>query len=214
MTTPTHIARNCPATPALVAGLQPSPLPPALPLCVSGLVRPCVNPNDDGTWSRPNSSDAAVRTENANEYPSLARALRARGVHTVVDAGANEGSSSRLFAQLLGPKARVVAIEPSLEQYTLLTMNTRDVRERVTPLRAALWNASTSMAIRGHTSRASDATSPTRFEAAAWSTRVLPLAEKRGGPASDALPGVSLPSLLDGLCWPHLGFLKLCVHAP
>lgn len=116
----------------------------------SGTTEQCIYPTGDGvTWARTRSTDSLVRRENLNEYPPLGRALRGIGnINTVVDAGASDGLSTRLFAQAL-PEARVIALEPVLSNYAMLLRNTRDLGPRVTALRAALGNSSSTMAVHG-----------------------------------------------------------------
>ena len=134
------------------------------------------------------------------EYPPLAKALRSVGpIRTVLDAGANDGLSTRLFAKGL-PEARVVALEPSLQNYAMLLRNTRDLTPRVTALRAALWNSSATMTIGG------DASSP-------WALSVKEsTSPSKGQGASTSLPGITIPMLLDALCVPRLDFLKMDIE--
>jgi len=56
----------------------------------------------------------------------------------IVDAGANVGFSSVLFATAF-PRARVIAIEPEDGNYTQLVKNTRTYRN-IAPVHAALWS--------------------------------------------------------------------------
>ena len=160
------------------------------------------------TWSRANSTDHLVRQENLAEYPPLAAALHALGgMRTVVDAGANDGLSTRLFA--LGmPEARVVSLEPALGNYAMVLHNTRDLGPRVTALRAALWNASMSVAVTA---------GPAATAGSEWSMSVAPSAASAGlggGRANrDALPGISVDGLLDALCVQTIDFLKMGTSA-
>lgn len=104
----------------------PASLTPKLstPVCTSQTSESqtgCRMQQTDGSWVRPGTTDAAVHEENAPEYPPLATALinlRAT-IDYVLDAGANDGYSSWLFAQAL-PNATVVAVEPSPSNYAMV----------------------------------------------------------------------------------------------
>jgi hypothetical protein len=155
LTTAVRVCFRCAAMTTLLDSgrfVPPGKRLPDLPLCPQGVGAPpavrktddtsehsttganeqqqCLYRNDDGTFSRTHSSDHLVRQENLHEYPPLARALGAAGVKTVVDAGANDGLSTRLFALGL-PHARVIALEPGLGNYALLLRNTRELQPRV-----------------------------------------------------------------------------------
>lgn len=58
---------------------------------------------------------------------------------TILDAGANIGTTSIYFAQKY-PGARIVALEPEISNFSVLTRNVRPY-SAVTPIRAALWNS-------------------------------------------------------------------------
>ena len=199
---------------------------PDLPFCAKGTsvsletpgVPQCIYQAADGvTWGRTHSTDYLVRQENVKEYPPLASALRMELREpelTVVDAGANDGLSTRLFATGL-PQARVVSIEPALSNYAMVLRNTRDLGPRVVALRAAVWNSSASMAVHG------DQSTP-------WALSVVPTGSAAAmAPAASAqeraetakarhgdrhltdLPGITMSSLIDALCVPTLDFLKM-----
>ena len=176
--------------------------------------RQCVYRNPDGTWSRTHSTDHLVRQENLKEYPPLARALRALGgttgygVRTVVDAGANDGLSTRLFSIGL-PEARVIALEPALANYAMLVRNTHKL-PAVTPLRAALWNSSTALAVSGDATW-SMSVRPTDPAAASGSGGGRHVGSS-GGHASGELPGITVASLLEALCAPAIDFLKMDIE--
>jgi FkbM family methyltransferase len=65
----------------------------------------------------------------------------------VVDAGANVGYASVLFAERW-PEAEIVALEPDASNFELLVRNTRRY-PRVRPLRAALWSNHTPLRVTG-----------------------------------------------------------------
>jgi FkbM family methyltransferase len=71
----------------------------------------------------------------------------------VVDAGANVGYSSILFA-LAWPDARVIALEPDESNFLSLVNNTRLI-ENVEPLRAALWGEPAPLIITNPSGRSS-----------------------------------------------------------
>lgn len=60
---------------------------------------------------------------------------------TIVDAGANVGLASVYFASAF-PEARIIAIEPEMQNFELLKRNVANF-SNVTPVRGALWNEDT-----------------------------------------------------------------------
>lgn len=66
-------------------------------------------------------------------------------VKTVIDAGANIGLSAIYFATRF-PEAKVLAIEPQMENFQLLERNTRHYPQ-VLPLHAALWSNDTTLGL-------------------------------------------------------------------
>ena len=67
----------------------------------------------------------------------------------IVDAGANVGYASVLFAERW-PEATIVALEPDSSNFDLLLRNTRRY-PRIRPLRAALWSDHTPLQLKGET---------------------------------------------------------------
>ncbi len=65
----------------------------------------------------------------------------------VVDAGANVGYASVLFAERW-PEAQIVALEPDASNFELLLRNTRQY-PRIRPLKAALWSSRTPLRVTG-----------------------------------------------------------------
>jgi FkbM family methyltransferase len=159
----------------------------------------CRERNADGSWVRRGTSDAAAHHESLRDYPPLIKALASHSVRYVVDAGANDGFSTALFARAL-PDASVVAIEPSAGNYAMCVLNTREL-PRVTVLRAALWSEMREL-------RVSEARAGAREE---WGLRTKPPAEARAG-ASTAVPGVELGELIGALRFPRVDFLKLDIE--
>lgn len=82
------------------------------------------------------STDEPTYEEVFNRPDYRFDALRAPAV--IVDAGANVGLTSILFANRF-PGARILAIEPERGNYELLERNVEPYRN-VTPIRAALWS--------------------------------------------------------------------------
>ena len=177
---------------------------PSFPICEKGSsLKPtgqsggCIYQNSDNTWSRRDATDVLVRQENLKEYPPLANELKRLGVRSVIDAGANDGFSTFLFASGL-PEARVIGLEPSLSNYFMLRKNTHSFHSRVTPLRSALWGSSLSLSMNTGDGDPSAAQS-------------VGVGNNKGGDA-DKLPGVSVPRLLDGFCLASPIFLKMDIE--
>src|SRR3569832_175739 len=86
---------------------------------------------------RPDSSDPFVfhQVFVAREYDSPNLPATAR---TIVDLGANIGLASLFFAAKY-PAARILAVEPDVDNVALLAANLAPLGERATPLRAAAW---------------------------------------------------------------------------
>jgi FkbM family methyltransferase len=64
---------------------------------------------------------------------------------TIIDAGANIGLSAVDFA-LRYPQARIIAIEPEMENFQLLRKNIASF-QNIIPLQAALWSQETTLAL-------------------------------------------------------------------
>ena len=62
-----------------------------------------------------------------------------KNIHTIVDAGANAGYATIYFASLF-PNAEIIAIEPELENFKLLTKNTKRMAQ-VKTFMGALWSS-------------------------------------------------------------------------
>ena len=86
-------------------------------------------------WLRDDASDDALFNElvDKDEYGYI-RFLKEPRV--IIDAGANIGLSTRLFANRF-PKAKIIAIEPEAENYKLLKLNTEEF-PNIIPVHAAL----------------------------------------------------------------------------
>ena len=160
----------------------------------------CVVRNNDGTWSRATGSDRLVHKENLDDYPKLIDALTPFGMRYVVDAGSNDGFSTWLFARAWS-NATVVAIEPSLDNYGMTSLNTRSL-PNVQAVRAALWNnGSHELQLAGQ--RLGD------WAISAWEPSSL---HGRRPPVMEMTPTVELASLMRAACFPRLDFLKMDVE--
>jgi FkbM family methyltransferase len=113
---------------------------------------------------------------------------------TIIDAGANIGLASILFAHRW-PEARILAVEPEARNFSLLQKNTAPYPQ-IECLHAALWNNSEPLSI----------TNPT---ADASSFQVAP---SEGSKDSDTVPGVTVSDLMDALKTKRLGLLKLDIE--
>jgi FkbM family methyltransferase len=113
---------------------------------------------------------------------------------TIIDAGANIGLASILFANRW-PKAHILAIEPEARNFSLLQENTAPYPQ-IECLRAALWNNPGPLSI----------INPT---AAAASFQVAP---SEGSKHLDTVPGVTVSDLMDALKTKRLGLLKLDIE--
>lgn len=67
-------------------------------------------------------------------------ALRPREGDVVLDLGAHIGVYSVRAAGLVGPRGRVVAVEPDPRNFALLQRNARNAEGRIDPIRIALWD--------------------------------------------------------------------------
>jgi FkbM family methyltransferase len=113
---------------------------------------------------------------------------------TIIDAGANIGLASVLFANRW-PEARILAVEPEARNFALLQQNTSPYPQ-IQCLRAALWNARLPLTI-------------TNPEAEAFAFQVAP---NEGFESSDVIPGVTVFDLMDRLNTKRLGLLKIDIE--
>ena len=99
-------------------------------------------------------SEVVLRPRNS-DFEVLMQTFAANGCETrsfagdpkvVVDAGANIGLTSLLFARHY-PKATVVAVEPDEENFRLLSINTASC-SNIVPVRAAVWNRHAQLKVR------------------------------------------------------------------
>ena len=98
-------------------------------------VRP-ITINGYQVYVRTNTSDLSVALSSFSdkEYDHI----KLSSPETIVDAGANIGTSSIFFA-FKYPAARIFAIEPESSNFELLKMNTRSY-SNIVPIQAAIWS--------------------------------------------------------------------------
>jgi len=96
-------------------------------------------------WFRDGTSDLLVISQIfvRREYELVAKL---KNVRTIVDLGANIGGAAVFFLNLF-PLARVIAVEPSIENIAVLERNLAPYRERATLVRAAVWPNETALNI-------------------------------------------------------------------
>uniref|UniRef100_A0A7S3EY69 Methyltransferase FkbM domain-containing protein n=1 Tax=Haptolina ericina TaxID=156174 RepID=A0A7S3EY69_9EUKA len=162
----------------------------------------CIFQRGDGSWARKNTTDGLVRRENMAEYPRLLSAMRSTNrVASALDAGANEGFSTRLFSLLL-PGATIVSLEPSIDNFQMLQLNTAAFAP-VRILRAALWPSSANLSV-------------IPGDAGAWGMRMeqhvggsQTKQKLRGSQPTERMPGVSVSQLLMMACLASFDFIKV-----
>ena len=114
-----------------------------------------------------------------------------RPVGTIIDAGANIGLESLRFRHN-HPDARIVAIEPDIENFALLRRNCGD-DPRIELFNLALWSGPATLALRqGSNNEAFQVTT-----------------EAGAGPKVEAL---SIENILTRFDWPRIGILKLDIE--
>jgi len=170
------------------------------PVCTSQtseLQTGCRTQQTDGSWVRPGTTDAAVHEENAPEYPPLATALMTvrASIDYVLDAGANDGYSSWLFAQAL-PNATIVAVEPSPSNYAMVLANMQG-RSNIVPLLAGLWDEPTKIDI-GDTGHGE------------WA--LVTHASKNASTGDNQVYGVTVPSIMESLCIAMWDLVKMDIE--
>ncbi len=100
------------------------------------------------------------------------------GVPLIIDLGANVGLASLYFAKNW-PKARILAVEPEMANFDVMTLNLREL-DNVTPVRAAVASEDGAVKI-------------VNPDAPGWAIRT----ERSTDPADDTIPAVSVPTLLN-----------------
>lgn len=144
-------------------------------------------------------TEVVLRPRNS-DFEVLMQTFAANGCETrafggnpllVVDAGANIGLTSLLFAQHY-PKATVVAIEPDETNFRLLKMNT-SAFPQIVPVRAALWNRQAPLRVRDPGNRA-------------WALQTEEVAEE----GDSSCPAITLAGIQER--WGRIDLLKLDIE--
>jgi FkbM family methyltransferase len=154
-------------------------------------------PLRDGTavHCRPYSSDTEVFWEvlvrgQFNWLAETAAPMR------VMDCGANIGTATIAILDRW-PAATVLALEPDPDNFRLLVQNTARYRNRVFPLRGALWGTPTSVNF-----------DPRPFrDGRQWSLHVTPALDHRG-----EVTAFDVPSLMAILGWSSIDLLKIDIE--
>ena len=201
----------CARSPTLEALAKPKVSPP--PRCsnasaMRARVVECLSPirGQRHRWWRRASTDLRVLQHANREYGKMLRRLpHAEAVRTVLDAGANAGFSSSLFASLLPRVATVLAVEPNAQNHAMLALNTAG-HSTVLPLRAAVWGRDEPM-------RVDDGARKSRVaNNIQWSYVTLPR-PARHEPSSSDVDGVSVPTILRWVCLDQFDFAKLDIES-
>jgi FkbM family methyltransferase len=112
----------------------------------------------------------------------------------IIDCGANIGCSSSYFLTRF-PDAKVIAIEPDPDNFKILEMNLAPYKDRVQPLKAAIWSHSGKVAL---------------GEGETWSRKVK---EISGNDDNDnTVPSVDIGTLLDESGHERISILKIDVE--
>lgn len=119
--------------------------------------------------------------------------LMRREVRVVVDAGANIGLSGIIFANLF-PAARIVCIEPHPINFALLRKNIA-CYPNVIAICAGLWNSSTLLKIQN-------------MQAPTYGYRTAVATQN----SADAVPGISIPELLNSIGEERISLLKVDIE--
>lgn len=110
----------------------------------------------------------------------------------IVDAGANVGYASVYFARRF-PTAKIIAIEPDSENFSLLTRNARSYT-RVEPLQKGVWTHPAKLAIENPNDES-------------WAFRLIEVPRDR-----DGIEATSLSQVLSASGLPRIDILKLDVE--
>ena len=142
-----------------------------------------------------------------NEYGPFLEALGADRLRTrtVLDAGANVGYSTRLFASRL-PHAQVAALEPAPSNHAILWENTVDFHN-VHALRAALWPRLAQLRLANGT-RGKRRAMAQEFQYMTREPSIAATPEENSAPVY----GVSVDALLEHLCVRSFDLIKLDIE--
>ena len=158
----------------------------------------CRKQRPDGSWFRLGGSDHDAYQESHRDYAPLMHALMQPGLvadwQNILDAGANEGTSTHIFATA-HPRARVIAVEPSRETLAMPHLNLMNT-SNVELIHGALWTHNTNIEI----------ASASRW--GAWAAHV-----KVRGAGNERVRGITVPKLMHQSCVGSFDFVKVCVRA-
>lgn len=126
----------------------------------------------------------------------------ARSPRVIVDAGANIGFSANFFAQCY-PSARILALEPSADNYALLVRNTQHL-PNVVPLHRALWGSRTRLSLYDP--------GPGRAGLQTDGFQTMEMTTPEGATASPTVEAVDLDTLMQEYDIPYLDILKIDVE--
>lgn len=202
----------------LLLDTTPAPLPARCEAV--GWRTGCVYREEPGVWQRWGSIDAAVHKTVIKDYSalllSLSKGVNATndvgnlGVRVVLDAGANIGLASRLFARFFGPDTTVVGIEAQRDNHALARLN-NEGSANVRVMHAALGSPHVPhwLTLRGGG----------QGREYGYTTVDTSHAEELGGGQASNASGeaqrvrkVNVPQLLHALCLPSIDFLKLDIE--
>lgn len=143
---------------------------------------------------RPNTSDHAVFFQ---VFVNLGyRCLDdARDVSLIIDCGANVGYTSAYLLTRF-PTARVIAVEPDPENFTMLEMNLAGYGERYRAVRAAIWSHATGLVM------------ASKEPGTEWSRSV----KLANGDEAASLQATDIGSLLDQSGCPTISVLKIDIE--
>ena len=122
----------------------------------------------------------------------------AKGVRTVIDAGANIGVSTRVLAERF-PCASIVAVEIEDGNFALLESNTRCL-DRVEPVQAALWGEDCDLVLEDGQ------------DAENWSFRAARREEAGGTASSRSVAGLRVSTLMDRFDLEKADVLKIDIE--
>ena len=196
---------------ALLRGLQPTL--PSPPTCSADVARRrpraetgCLTKRESGYWVRWRTTDDFVIKTVGREFLPLAAVLSPTGkdvrIRSILDAGANGGYSTAVFARSF-PDAQVVAVEPHPGNYAMLKLNT-NAFSNVLPIHGGVWGqpAPSLQVVNGSRRIVNDR----GYE---WQFRTSTAAQPGRGPTA---AGVSIPQLLSLAKLQRFDFVKLDVE--
>ena len=215
--------------------MPPAPLPPRCEK--AGWEQGCLYREEPNVWLRWGATDAAVRKTVVKDYWGMLLQLvngtrdasndPNAGVRVVLDAGANVGLATRLFAGFFGSNTTVVALEAQRNNHALARLNNANSAQALV-LHAALgppggdhWLTIRAPPVaHGHeygfvamaTSTARTATAGGASEGEAPESEDEPSAGESTIGKEERVRKVRVRQLLHALCLPSVDFLKLDIE--